>query len=759
MAFTFASSPKARDEENSEAATLASGQYSTVMPGIDVSPAFSAEKNAGSLHPGAGDMQAGAGKKDGGLSKISKMQLGLQIRLLLIVLGISLLLSIFFVYVNANLSILTSTQTQIASNALMHSQRIGKATPNAIYGNVEAFKQLQESLKEFNNNLKVLSKGGDFNGRDIPAPKDSLKPLLNEVAQVWKSSNDASVTILALKTELTGFGSTLQSMKALTPVLDELTQQVSSNKMQANASPRELQSASQLTMLTQRLARSANDFVSNEGVNPETSFLLGKDTNYFSNIVEGLLNGSKILSLPPTKDEETRQRLIELQGSFGEYQKLVRGILDNLQKFVKAKQAEILIFNENERLKQSLTKLQKAYRAEQDSTNWSFVAMLISGLIAVTSAGAIALALLRDSQNRTRGADFRRQEADMQRLAAQRKEEEAKATNDQNQAAILRLMNELQEVADGDLTVQATVSEDITGAIADSVNYTVEELRGLVGRVTKTAEEVTTASTQAQNISTKLLSATEQQAHEIQDASHAVLTMAQEITGVSNSANESAEVARQSVAAAEQGATAVQNTIKGMDEIREQIQETSKRIKRLGESSQEIGEITELISDITEQTNVLALNAAIQAASAGEAGRGFSVVAEEVQRLAERSGEATKQIGALVRTIQTDTHDAVAAMEKSTQGVVEGAKLSDAAGAALTDIGRVSNRLAELIQDISMAAQRQADSANNVAANIQNILTATEETQSGTNQTASSIQKLSQLAEELKNSVSRFRVA
>jgi twitching motility protein PilJ len=344
------------------------------------------------------------------------------------------------------------------------------------------------------------------------------------------------------------------------------------------------------------------------------------------------------------------------------------------------------------------------------------------------------------------------------RLQAQAKEEEAKATNDQNQAAILRLMNELQEVADGDLTIHATVSEDITGAIADSVNYTVEELRGLVGRVTSTAEQVTAASTHAQEISSELLNATQQQSREIQDASATVLKMATEITDVSRSASESADVARQSVAAATQGAQAVENAIKGMGEIREQIQETSKRIKRLGESSQEIGEITELISDITEQTNVLALNAAIQAASAGEAGRGFSVVAEEVQRLAERSAEAAKQIGALVRTIQTDTHDAVAAMEKSTQGVVEGAKLSDAAGAALADISRVSNRLAELIAGISRSTEQQATSANGVANNMRSILGATQHTQEGTQQTANSIRQLSALAQELKNSVSRFRV-
>jgi len=218
-------------------------------------------------------------------------------------------------------------------------------------------------------------------------------------------------------------------------------------------------------------------------------------------------------------------------------------------------------------------------------------------------------------------------------------------------------------------------------------------------------------------------------------------------------------VARQSLQAAEEGLQAVQNAIGGMNSIRDQIQETSKRIKRLGESSQEIGEITELISDITEQTNVLALNAAIQAASAGEAGRGFSVVAEEVQRLAERSADATKQIAALVKAIQTDTHDAIGAMERSTQGVVEGAKLSDNAGTALTEIDQVSRRLAELIEQISNSTSREANLANVVAGNIQHIFAVTEQTGEGTRSTAAQVRELSKMAEELRQSVSRFKIA
>jgi twitching motility protein PilJ len=679
---------------------------------------------------------------------IGHLSLGRQQRILMGVFAGGIVVIIAALAMNTVNSVKASNQTQIASDALMHSQRIGKAAPNAIQGNVEAFNQLEESRAQLNKDLALMT----------AAAPASMTKKLNAAKTKWVSTDNSAGTILKMKPELTGFEKTLKQLDTLSPELLSMTEELLNQKVQKGATPRELAAIGRLTMLTQRLSRSASEFLTSGGIRPETAFQLGRDTTTFRTTVEGFLNGNDTMQLGAVRDPELRALLGEIKNKFDTYQKLVTSILDNLPKFTAAKGAELSIFYENEEVKSLLTVVQGEFRNQQDSAGiWLWItgiATLFTGAV----AAAIGKVMLQDSRTRARAAEVRRQEADAMRQLAQTKEEEAKATNDQNQAAILRLMNELQEVADGDLTVHATVSEDITGAIADSVNYTVEELRGLVERVTTTAEQVTSASTNAQNISTDLLAATEQQSREIQDASETVLKMASEITDVSKSANESAEVARQSVAAAHQGSTAVENAIKGMHEIREQIQETSKRIKRLGESSQEIGEITELISDITEQTNVLALNAAIQAASAGEAGRGFSVVAEEVQRLAERSAGAAKQIGALVRTIQTDTHDAVAAMEKSTQGVVEGAKLSDAAGAALSDISRVSNRLAELIQGISFATELQATSANGVAHNIQHILSVTESTQDGTQQTANSIRQLTLLAQELKNSVSRFRV-
>ncbi|MFS2004865.1 methyl-accepting chemotaxis protein [Duganella sp. CT11-25] len=682
-----------------------------------------------------------------------------QLSVLTSALAVSLALSAAFVALNTIHGANRSAQTQVASDALMHSQRIGKAAPNAVQGSAEGFRQLEESRKELNNDIKLMTSGGQYQGRNVGEPSATIAPVVAAARKQWTATDLAAGTILTLKADLSGVDKTLQKLNAMSPDLLSRTEEISALKVQRGGSAREIAALGKLTMLTQRMSRSAGEFLTAGGITSETAFQLGRDTTVFRNTIDGFLAGSVPLGLGAVRDADLREKFTALKTDFEEYQKLVTAILDKLDKFSAAKAAEQLIFNDNEALRQRLSTVQASYRDAQDSLDMTFWLMVAGGMLTLVSAAAIGRVLLMDSYNRTRGADRRRQEAESMRQLSQRKEEEAKAMNDQNQAAILRLMNELQEVADGDLTVQATVSEDITGAIADSVNYTVEELRGLVGRVTATAEQVTKASTHAQSISSDLLLASQQQSREIQDASATVVKMANEITDVSRSASESADVALQSVAAAAQGSTAVENAIKGMHEIREQIQDTSKRIKRLGESSQEIGEITELISDITEQTNVLALNAAIQAASAGEAGRGFSVVAEEVQRLAERSAEAAKQIGALVRTIQTDTHDAVAAMEKSTQGVVEGARLSDAAGAALNDISQVSHRLAELISGISLATGQQATSATGVAQNIQHILTVTEQTQDGTQQTAQSIHKLSVLAQELKNSVARFRIA
>ena len=382
---------------------------------------------------------------------------------------------------------------------------------------------------------------------------------------------------------------------------------------------------------------------------------------------------------------------------------------------------------------------QKLEAAVQDSLTqrWTAYALGLSALSLLLFMGLLAQAYLVDARQRA---------------------DESERINKQNQSAILRLMNELGDLADGDLSVRATVTEDITGAIADSVNYTAEELQRLVSRIVAATEQMTLSTNDAEGISNKLLEATQKQVHEIQEAGDSVQLMSRSIREVDAAASKAAEVGRHTLATTDQGAQAVRNTISGMDGIREQIQETSKRIKRLGESSQEIGEIVDLISDITEQTNVLALNAAIQAVSAGEAGRGFSVVAEEVQRLAERSADATRKISGLVKTIQSDTHDAVAAMEKSTLGVVEGAKLSDMAGQSLKEIGQVSNELTALINSISVSTQMQTDMADEVASAMQDILKITEQTTEGTRQTANSVAQLTTIATDLKGSVARFKL-
>ena len=618
------------------------------------------------------------------------------------------------------------------------SQQIAKASQLALQGEPNAFGELEQSRAQFNQLLAALTNGGDINGTGVPGGSGAVEAELAAVTELWQKTDANAEKVLKQKKNLTALGASVASINAKNPHLLELSEQIAALKLQGGASAREIATASQVVMLTQRIAKNANALLVANAIDPDVTFLLGKDTNTFREQLEQLQKMS-------AEGSDAKAKLSELETVAKDNLASVAAILGSVQPLVQAKQAGSQIFQDSSALLEKTTALAEGYTgAYTGFFTWVSLAIIVFALLALACLALMAKTYNDDIARRHKAAEQLRDSAEAERNSTQQ--------------AILRLMNEMGDLADGDLTVRATVTEDITGAIADSVNYTIEELSVLVRRINDASLRVTTATESAQRTSDELLSATERQAQELRLAGETAQSMARSMSAASEDALQSAQVARRSLEAAQKGASAVEDTIKGMNDIREKIQETSKRIKRLGESSQEIGEIVELISDITEQTNVLALNAAIQAASAGEAGRGFSVVAEEVQRLAERSAEATKQIGAIVKTIQTDTGDAVAAMENATRDVVDGARLSETAGHELAEIERVSAETAKLIERISASTEVQAKAATQVAEKMKNILAITDRTTAGTQQTAVSIGELADLAIELKGSVSGFKV-
>jgi twitching motility protein PilJ len=676
--------------------------------------------------PGGAGKGAAAGKRGG-------KTIAQRLNALGVIFGVSLLIAVVGGLIEVSQERDGDALLGAAAHARTLSQQIAKSTPLALQGNAAAFKELRDAKEKFTAYVYALVASGNVDGQSIPSTPDAQHPQLNAVVAIWEKSAKNADDLLAQEANLTTLGKAVSLLNSRNSSLQELADDLLAHKLGGNA--RDVGAASQLVMLTQRIAKNANTLLAVEGVRPEVAFQLDRDINTFHDNLATLRQGA---------DGTTQARINALENEFKIHHDALAGVLGSLQRLVAAKVAGGKLLTDSPALLTSVDDLSTAYGQIAGGSALGKAIALLAAIIAIVSLIMIVRVFNADARER--------------REQAERQRREAEASKDATQEAILRLMNEMGDLADGDLTVRATVTEDITGAIADSVNYTIEELSVLVKRINDAAGRLAAASQSAQNTSTELLGASRRQSGEIQDAGTQVLDMARSMEEVSRRATESAQVARQSLEAAQKGAKAVENSIAGMNEIRGQIQETSKRIKRLGESSQEIGEIVELISDITEQTNVLALNAAIQAASAGEAGRGFSVVAEEVQRLAERSAEATKQIAAIVKTIQADTHDAVSAMESSTQGVVEGAKLSDAAGQALTEISTVSTNLAGLIEYISSDTQAQATTATSVASRMQEILKITERTTTGTQQTAASVGELADLAVELKGSVAGFKV-
>ncbi|MCP4413545.1 MAG: chemotaxis protein, partial [Gammaproteobacteria bacterium] len=477
----------------------------------------------------------------------------------------------------------------------------------------------------------------------------------------------------------------------------------------------------------------------------EAALTFNQDVTVFGGVVDGLLKGNSRQGIHMVNNSSIRKTLEEISNLFMTVREKSGYIINSTEELFKAHAASDAIFKDASRMLSSTGKLANAFASSAEKRIPGNPLLSVLLLVFVI----LLFFVLYIQQRRAE----REQVQYSEDLANREKEQ-----NVRNQEAIIRLLDEMEGLADGDLTAHATVTEDFTGAIADAMNYTIDQLRSLVSAINNTVDQVSHSSTETRSTASDLAQASRNQAQEITGASAAITEMAASIEQVSNNANETSDMAQESVAIAKNGADIVRNSIQAMDTIREQIQETSKRIKRLGESSQEIGDIVALINDISDQTNILALNAAIQATMAGEAGRGFAVVSDEVQRLAERSGNAAKQIEGLVKTIQTDTNQAVISMESSTSEVVSGARLAQDAGIALERIEAVSNDVAGLITNISETARQQATSAGHVTETMVVIQDITTKTATGTEKTADSIGNLADLADELKGSVAGFKL-
>ncbi len=624
------------------------------------------------------------------------------------------------------------------------SQQIASSASEASTGNAEAFRKLADSRNEFERHFSALKRGHQKTGLKA-APKAIAVQELDNTEQIWTKVVKSADDILSSKDTVLRLRKVASELSATIPQLQRQYGDVVDILIEKRASRELIHLATRQSLFAERIVRSLQKVLVGGDNAKEVAESFGRDVDVFGQVLTGMLDGDVMMSIKAVRDSEAREVLQEIASTYVNFKKQVDEIIASTGILFKVHDANQYIFSTSTSLLDSSAALENAFiKFPKDRALGN---ILVSGaLLALVALLLFIIVLQQRTSDRKRAA------------AAESARQRESSQNKRNQEAIIRLLDEMEGLADGDLTVDITVTEDFTGAIADAINFTVDQLRTLVASIKQAVVGVGAAADETRNTASELAQASKNQAQEITGASAAINEMAVSIEQVSGNAAESAQVADKSVEIAHKGSSIVQATINGMDKIREEIQETSKRIKRLGESSQEIGDIVALINDISDQTNILALNAAIQASMAGDAGRGFAVVADEVQRLAERSGNATKQIAALVKTIQSDTNEAVISMESSTAEVVRGAQLAQESGVALEEIENVSNDLADLIQNISNAARQQAASAGHVSNTMNVIQEITNQTLAGTQATAVSIGNLAELSDDLNQNVEDFKL-
>lgn len=607
------------------------------------------------------------------------------------------------------------------------SYRLTGLSRDATNGEEAAFNELRSVIDQMNRSWTELQDSGD------ELPVDSLSAFEVSFSGIQTQANQ----ILEGQETIIFLHDVVRTLNERLPQLQDQHTQVVDTLLDGRAPADQVAVAQAQSWRAERVGRNVDKMLAGGADAEAAADQFNRDANLFGRVLEGMKNGDIALGISRVTDSRARESLEQITTQFEFVSNSVQEIFDATPALFRARQAYDRVLDQSPTLLESINGLGEAISALPANRTLSYGSALVAGLLALALLALIGLQSYAGTRRNLR---------------------ETAEANEKNQQAILRLLDEIEGLGDGDLTAEATVTEDFTGAIADAINFAIQQLRDLVARIQDTAENVSAAANETRATALQLADASEHQAREIRGASEAINEMASTIDQVSANAAESANVAARSVAIAANGANVVQSNVRGMDTIREQIQDTSKRIKRLGESSQEIGDIVSLISDIADQTNILALNAAIQASMAGDAGRGFAVVADEVQRLAERSAGAAKQVATLVKAIQSDTNEAVSSMEQTTSEVVKGAQLAHDAGSALEEIQSVSTTLAELIQDISAAARRQAISAGQVSATMNVIQGITSQTTAATNSTAASIGELAEMAVELREFVADFKL-
>jgi twitching motility protein PilJ len=620
------------------------------------------------------------------------------------------------------------------------AQKIAKYALQASAGDTLSFERVRTSRDRFIELMDQLKSGDE--GSALPPSPESMSSYLREVENRWLALRAYVDEILLNQNSILSIREFVEVITTSIPRLQAVSEDVVQVLVKNKADQQQVYVASRQLMLAQRLSDNVGDVLAGGAETAIAIDRFSQDAERFGRVLTGMLTGDTVLNIARVTDAAAEAKLAQAAKLFREINDYVAEIIETAPAVLPALEATGEVTPASDALDEATATLAAAYNSDAYVGKLGPIALgptlvTVLGLLAVILLLMLGLALLRDARQRA-------QLADQQNL--------------RNQAAIRRLLDEMVDLSDGDLTIEATVTEDITGAIADSVNQAVEEMRTLVTTINETSVRVSASAQETRATALRLEEASDHQRNQIENASGTVKRMSDAMSQMADEASKSAGIARESVDIAATGGATVRKTIHGMDSIREQIQETSKRIKRLGESSQEIGNIVELIEDIADQTNILALNAAMQAAMAGEAGRGFAVVADEVQRLAERSANATKQIDALVKTIQADTNEAVSSMETSTTGVVNGAKLAEDAGEALQRIEQVSQDIAGATQAIARQLQQHSEEVGSIDDTMNVIQGITSQTSEGTEQTTQSIETLAQMAEQLRQTVARFKL-